>query len=159
MSNETYLTVDLAGKILVSDQSPYVKEAQHHPPQVGASRLNVWAGALSLSASLLPPIALLSDKEESMEDKFSRLADRWERETRFLSSVGDIVTHKDYLQIMALGVDVVPLILKRMKRKRGLWFDALSFLTRDDPVTDDIRGDIRAMTDAWIEWGEENEYC
>jgi hypothetical protein len=94
-----------------------------------------------------------------MEDKFTRLADTWEQETQFLSSLGDIVTHKAHLQIMAMGLDAIPLILKRMQHAPGLWFDALSFLTRDDPVTDDIRGDLHAMTNAWLEWGERNGYC
>ncbi len=130
---------------------------------LAASYCPVQTGALALS--VLPwPIPITSGLEheevqETLEEKFTRLADTWERETQFVSSLGDIVTHKAHLQIVAMGLDVIPLILNRMQEKPGLWFDALCFLTRDDPVTDDIRGDIRAMTDAWLVWGKRNGYC
>jgi len=96
--------------------------------------------------------------EEAMKREFTHLADAWEHETQFLSSVSDIITHRAHLQIVAMGPDVVPLILDRMQRKPGLWFDALCLLTRQDPVTEDIRGDIDAMTEAWLEWGRRNGY-
>lgn len=99
------------------------------------------------------------DREQKMKREFEHLAGVWERETQFMSSLTDIVTHRAHLQILAMGTDVVPLILDRIQRKPGLWFDALCLLTREDPVTEDIRGNIDAMTEAWLEWGRRNGYC
>jgi len=58
-----------------------------------------------------------------------------------------------------MGPAVVPFILDRMKQKRGLWFHALYFLTGDNPITEEIRGNIEAMTQAWLEWGRRHGYC
>ena len=37
-----------------------------------------------------------------------------------------------------------------------MWFWALKSLTDVDPVSDDDRGDMVAMANAWLEWGRVN---
>jgi hypothetical protein len=114
-------------------------------------------GGQDISTSALNvPVQIEDDEPETMEAQFNRLADAWEDETKLLSSMNRIVTNKAHLQIVAMGPDVVPLILKRMRGKPGWWFEALRFLTGQDPVPDSARGRLDAMTEAWLKWGEEN---
>ena len=59
---------------------------------------------------------------------------------------------------MALGPDVVPLILKRMQERPWFWFGPLLQLTglKDNPVKPEMRGDMQQMTNAWVQWGVES---
>lgn len=91
-----------------------------------------------------------------LEALFKDLAERWKRETRFLSSTSTIATHPAYQRIIGLGPQVVPLILNDMQREPGHWFWALTALTGENPVSADDQGRMNAMTDAWLRWGREN---
>jgi hypothetical protein len=51
---------------------------------------------------------------------------------------------------------VIPLILAEMETTPGQWFWALAALTGEDPVPDADRGDVTAMTAAWLAWGRAN---
>jgi hypothetical protein len=90
------------------------------------------------------------------EDEFNLLADRWELETRNLSSPSAIVGHPAVLEMMELDDDIVPMIIQRMQYRPWFWFDILMRLTKvsDDPIDSSMRGDMQKMTDAWLRWGE-----
>lgn len=90
--------------------------------------------------------------------RFSRLKERWERETAFKSSISEIAIHPDYQQIIGMGTTVIPFILQAMNEKPGQWFWALKSITGEDPVPPENRGDIKAMTQSWIKWGKEHDY-
>jgi hypothetical protein len=94
-----------------------------------------------------------------LPQRFKSLADRWERETRNLSSIDQIVLHDAYQAIIGMGAAVTPLILERLRRKAGMWFPALRSITGVDPVSYEQRGDITAMRRAWLEWGRRNANC
>jgi hypothetical protein len=87
--------------------------------------------------------------------EFDLLADLWERETRNISSPKAIINHPAIQEIIHLGEDVVPLILRRMSHHPWFWFDALVRLTKEsiDPVTPSMYGDMQQMADAWLNWG------
>lgn len=89
----------------------------------------------------------------TIEDEFERRAESWEQETEFSSSITDIVTQEDYLRIIAMGSDVVPLILRRLESSRRYWFRALELLTQAQPVPEGDLGDIEAMAARWLGWG------
>lgn len=103
------------------------------------------------------PQVTAADKE--LGKRFNDLADTWKNETRFFSSVSDIIIHPAHLRIIAIGPKAVPLILDRMKQERDLWFWALNFITGENPVTKDIRGNVKAMSEAWLDWGCKNGHC
>ncbi len=92
-------------------------------------------------------------------ETFIELTEKWLRETQYLSSVSQIIAHPAYLRIIGMGSKAVPLILKQMKKTPGLWFWAISSITGENPITEEMEGDINAMTDAWLGWGRENGYC
>jgi hypothetical protein len=93
--------------------------------------------------------------EASLQSRFELLADKWERETRNLSSIGAITSHPDHAKIIDLDSSVIPLILERMKTQPWFWFRALQELSgeENDPVTREMQGDLCAMTEAWLKWG------
>ncbi len=94
--------------------------------------------------------------DKKLREKFNNLAETWEKETEFVSSINDIIIHPAHMQIIGMGPNTVPLILDRMQKESGLWFWALEFITGENPVTEDIRGNIQAMRQAWLDWGWEN---
>jgi hypothetical protein len=96
------------------------------------------------------------DSTGETERRFTALADRWRRETAPLSSVSQIAMHPAYQEIIGMGSDVVPLILRDMQRNYAHWFWALRSITGQDPVPESKRGQVPAMTDAWLDWGREN---
>jgi len=90
---------------------------------------------------------------------FDELTKKWIFETQFCSSVDRIVMHPAYQRIIGIGPKAVPLILRRMRKEPHLWFWALYSITGDDPVSEELLGDIDAMTNAWLEWGRKRDYC
>ena len=57
-----------------------------------------------------------------------------------------------------MGRDVIPFILQQLERCPDFWFWALRSLTDENPVTQQMRGDVAAMTEAWLNWGREHGY-
>jgi len=112
-----------------------------------AAVLEQWTDA---SIQFTRPISRLSTREA-----FAGLAETWREERGFTSSLHELVLSQSYQQVIALGPDVVPYILDELRRRPDHWFWALSVLTGVNPVPDDEAGNVRAMTDAWLQWGEQ----
>ena len=91
-------------------------------------------------------------------ERFRKLADQWEDETKYLSNPHQMARHPAYQEILRMGIAAVPLILDRMKDRGGHWFSTLRTITAADPVAPQDRGNVPAMTSAWREWGESNGY-
>ncbi len=90
--------------------------------------------------------------------KFCDLAATWKEETNLKSSLIEISLHPAYQEIIGMGKIVIPLILQELEREPDHWFWALRALTGIDPVRPSERGNMKAMTDAWLKWGKENGY-
>jgi len=85
--------------------------------------------------------------------QFRNLADTWRRDTAHLSSIPDILHHASYRQVVSMGSRVVPFILKDLRDEPAFWFSALREITGENPVPQSARGNMRAMADAWLQWG------
>lgn len=96
--------------------------------------------------------------DDELEREFRELADQWYEETMFLSSTSDILSKETYYQIVALGRKIIPLILCELQERGGHWFLALRVLTKDNPVRQEDRGNMRKMTQAWLDWGKEHNH-
>jgi hypothetical protein len=93
------------------------------------------------------------------EDRFKVLATMWKAETRFLSNVTTKSMHIAYQRIIGMGPNAVPLILRDLiENGPNDWFWALSVITDANPITNDIAGNMQAMTEAWISWGKTAGY-
>lgn len=91
-----------------------------------------------------------------LESRFLKLAERWERETAFLSATPMIILHDSYQEIMAMGPPVVPILLRDMQKTHRQWFWALAHLSNGtDPVPERDRGKVDKMVAAWIAWGKQ----
>jgi hypothetical protein len=102
-------------------------------------------------------VAALSSAEE-WERRFLELVAIWKRDRGPHSSSARLTDHPAYQQIIALGPEVVPLLLRELARSPDHWFRALHALTGADPVPSESRGKMREMAEAWLRWGHKQGY-
>ncbi len=95
---------------------------------------------------------------QTSEQEFDVLTATWKNDMRFSSSIHSLMTNPSYLRVIAMGKKAIPLILEDLKQEPDHWFIALNILTGQDPVPNESRGDVIAMTAAWLQWGRENKY-
>jgi hypothetical protein len=95
---------------------------------------------------------------ESIEQRFRRLEAVWEAETLFLSDAQRIIEHPAFQEILGLGREAVPLMLRDLEKGPRHWVWALSRITGVNPVPAEDAGKIRKMSEAWLRWGRENGY-
>lgn len=91
----------------------------------------------------------------SIDAVFSALADAWETDTKFVSSIPKIVMHPAHQKIIGMGREVLPLILRRMRDRGGYWFWALETIARESPILAEHAGHAESMKRAWLDWGTE----
>jgi hypothetical protein len=95
------------------------------------------------------------DDPINLEIIFRELSDRWYEETGHRSIVMEKLNHPAYNQIIDLGVDVVPFILREIENDEGHWFLALEEITGEDPAPENA--DLDESIDAWLDWGRKNK--
>lgn len=89
--------------------------------------------------------------------RFETLADKYERETRYLSSPAQMACHPAYVEITEMGPAAIRLILLRLQSHHGgHWFWALAKLTGENPVPSEDAGRMRKMARHWVLWGQKN---
>lgn len=96
------------------------------------------------------------DNKPELAEQFESLAKQWRRETTIVGHLSKIVMHPAYQRIMAMGPNVIPLILQEMSKESGHWFWALHNLV--PPGEDPAEGTttIRDARRAWLDWGKKN---
>jgi hypothetical protein len=95
---------------------------------------------------------------QEAKQKFERLYAKWRDETEHYSRVEKRVLHKAYLSIIGMGPEAIPLILEQMRSEPDDWFSALEAITEENPISEESRGDISEMTEAWLNWGRSRGY-
>lgn len=95
---------------------------------------------------------------ETFENKFSRLTCAWKDSTMFVSSYNQLLSNPSYLEMIAMGEKVLPLIFAEMQKEPGHWFLALNVITSVNPVKPESRGNIPAMTNDWLNWAKSKGY-
>jgi hypothetical protein len=48
--------------------------------------------------------------------------------------------------------------LQELERRARYWFPALTAITGEQPIPEGHFGNVRAMRDAWLEWGRARGY-
>lgn len=91
----------------------------------------------------------------ALDREFLELLSRWREETKLISSATMLVANRNYLRIIGMGPQVIPLVLQELNRNGGHWFVALEALTGENPVVDGDIGRVKRMAQAWIEWGRQ----
>ena len=91
---------------------------------------------------------------ETVTARFERLRNEWLDAISDVSSLDDIVDDDSYQEIISMGLSVVEHILKDLMKSPKPWFYALYVITGETPIPESAAGNMRQMTDAWIEWGK-----
>ncbi|NCT72267.1 MAG: hypothetical protein GXC75_15105 [Xanthomonadaceae bacterium] len=84
-----------------------------------------------------------------------RLADAWKQENMFVSSLSQKIMHPAYQKLIGFGEKALPFIVGELRNSGGYWFWALSSISREDPVPEEVRGNFPAMKQAWLDWAAE----
>jgi hypothetical protein len=103
-----------------------------------------------------PPAAAVP--QESLEQRFHRLAHEWHSAVAHHSSTTIRNNHWAYQEIIRMGTPVVPLLLRDLEESHRHWFAALQAITGADPVPGEDAGRIPKMAEAWLRWGKEQGY-
>jgi hypothetical protein len=95
---------------------------------------------------------------DGLEQRFRRLEAQWKSETLVLSDPGKIIGHPAMRAIIAMGEDVVPLILRDLRDKPSLLVWALPELTGENltpPRSENgfLKWNVDAQIEAWLQWG------
>jgi hypothetical protein len=120
----------------------------------GAPRMRLVHSAREV-ISVLPEITR-SDTE--LERVFNELFERWHSDTMKYSDPNEITGHLSYYQIVALGEEVLPLLLRELKRGTGFLFLALRAITRQNPVPPEHMGNRKQMAEDWLQWARDHGY-
>jgi hypothetical protein len=94
-------------------------------------------------------------RQETVEEKFHRLAGEWRRDARLLSSSSRMAQLASYRQIVGLGQDAVPLLLREMRDNPNHWTLALHEITQAKPWGSEDAGNLARLSVAWTTWGRE----
>src|SRR5713226_5316505 len=95
---------------------------------------------------------------ETVEERFRRLAAAWHRDTDYLSSMSEADSHPAYQEIIRLGPEVVPLLLRDLEDNHTHWFGALQAITGANPLSASTPGNIPKMVESWLHWAKDNGY-
>ncbi len=97
--------------------------------------------------------------EETVEEKFNRLVERWRNETGGMSSPMLKISNPNYSKILKMDSQaVLPLILQELKNRPDDWFFALRVHSEENPIDPQSVGDFELVRQAWLEWGKRNHY-
>jgi hypothetical protein len=97
-------------------------------------------------------------EEETIEQKFNRLTQKWKEDTAGVASPTKKILNLNYLTILTLREKAIPLILRELERESDDWFLLLKILTEQNPVKSEDVGSPKRVTEAWLRWGRENNY-
>jgi hypothetical protein len=98
-------------------------------------------------------------RRSNIRQQFAQLADTWKQETAFQSNITKKAIHPAYQRIIGMGPEAIPLILEEFRRVRlDDWFWALTAITGENPITEDIAGNVQSMAEAWLRWGRAKGY-
>jgi hypothetical protein len=92
----------------------------------------------------------------SLAHKFIQLARQWRYDTEIYSSISKIISHPNYLEIIAMGESALPFIFAQMKKDPYHWFVALTRITGESPAKQGCTFDESVK--AWLDWGEAKGY-
>ncbi|SRR6266404_4570335 len=97
-----------------------------------------------------------SSSPTDLAAEFNKLAEKWYSDTARQSSVEEMVLHPAYQQIIGMGTDALPFVLRELKRTRAHWLWALAMIVRDDHAKPGQS--FREAVDSWLEWGRSERY-
>jgi hypothetical protein len=83
---------------------------------------------------------------------------RWHGETELSSLLAAKRDHPAYRQILDLGEEAIPLILREIQVRPSFIFMALHDITGEDPIASEHRGRLPLMIEDWLKWGSKHGF-
>lgn len=124
-------------------------------PNFGAFVLDTKSTGLpATAADLFTTEPKIKTVPKTISEKFAMFANDWSSSTAFISSVDALTSHPSYRQIVGLGWEVVPYLLRDLRDNKRFWFPALYAITGVRPFDPSDAGNSQRMTTAWIQWGK-----
>jgi hypothetical protein len=117
---------------------------------------NLPAGPVRVTLQSLPES--VPQTSDTIEQRFRQLAAAWHKAVAHHSSYSVRTKHPAYREIIALGPEVVPLLLQDIEENHTHWFCALREITGANPIPESAAGNIPKMVEAWLIWAQENGY-
>ena len=77
-------------------------------------------------------------KDTDLRNRFNNLYEEWEKATKLYSDSWKIVNDENFQKIIALGVDVVPLLLEKKGLRTTAWFLKYIYKSHVSPNDFDI---------------------
>ena len=101
----------------------------------------------------------LRRRETNIGQRFQELAQGWREETGFMSSPLQRVQSMYYKEIIRLGPDVVPEIIKELSKRPDNWFYILDIWVprEENPIKQDLNSFTKTVQ-AWVEYGKRKGY-
>ncbi len=94
--------------------------------------------------------------QENLKKNFQLYKNIWEEQTLLSSNMTEIINNSAYLSIIALGADVIPLIIQDLRNDENHWFSALESLTGSHPIKKEHKGIFNLMKSDWLDWADKN---
>ncbi len=101
---------------------------------------------------------ILQSRRKLLAKRFQQLAAEWKEKSALLSAPEQIAMLDSYQRIIGIGTPAIPLILRELSREPDHWFWALRAISGVNPVAPEARGNLEAMTAAWLAWGKRKGY-
>ncbi len=103
----------------------------------------------------------LSNGAAEIETRFHRLKAQWRADTFVLSDPNKIMGHPAMQAIIAMGEDVVPIILSDLRDASSVLVWALPKITGENLAPPKVEGGFvkwnnETETEAWLNWGRAN---
>ena len=102
-------------------------------------------------------VAIAND-DDHLRRVLNRIARRTFIEFGPSSDMLRLISSTGYLEVIGLGIKVVPHLLRDMETTRRPWFVALAAIVRRDVARHVEPGDIRGMIEAWLNWGRRRKF-
>ena len=93
-------------------------------------------------------------ESNDLEMRFKSLVEAWKQECPPSSRIERLIMQPSYQQIIGMGPDAIPLILRELNQSPDQWFWALQSITGENPVQAGNRGNMGAMIEDWNDWAK-----
>jgi len=93
----------------------------------------------------------------SIKRQFELYASKWKEEVGGHSIPLYKISNPNYLNIIGMGKDALPYILKDLEKDSDDWFVALKSIAKENPVSREDMGNRKKMREAWLEWGKSQQ--
>lgn len=100
----------------------------------------------------------LTHWENNIAARFEQLSEEVFEECMMVSSPSQIALHPSYQEIIGLGKNAIPLLIRKLDEVPTMWFWALEAITGVNPVPKKHKGKVSVMVQDWKNWAKENAY-